>query len=601
MPVALPFPEITTFNQGQDPIVKTLQVCYQGQPYRDGIWATLYTDSQAIDQGITDEQGQLQILGALPNDILKVVSQDGTLWAAKNTPLTNTIQMHLDTLADTVLAQRVAEKAAFTKTEITADMILALGDQGLAHATTNTDPLPYLRLWPSGGTSLDGLRLVVDRTTPADVLAYALTGADHSGSAGVLDYVTDDNNFQTQVNFIPPAKAGQARVVGLHQNTQVIDINVDYRLQQANNISQTTIFANDGNLKLFIEPDSLPVNTVHFLTASPWGLPGSLPTGLAIAGEAYELTASANVINLAKPAVLTLRYDQTISETFTNLAIYRWDFGTATWQHLGGSHNLAYREVSTTTLNLGLYALLGTPNNSRSRGAVGADSANEVNPCGPITLPPVNQPPQPPSNPAPANNTTHTATDLSLTWHGGDPDMSDVVTYTVALGQSNPPPITATTTLTSTAVSGLIAGSTYYWQITASDGLSSTVGPIWQFTTAENKPPVNQPPYLPTVIFPTDGLTHTATDLSLTWHGDDPDGDVVTYTVALGQNNPPPITATSTLTSYAVGGLAAGSTYYWQITATDGLSSTVGSVWQFATAANKPPDQRSIYLPIAIK
>ncbi len=148
-------------------------------------------------------------------------------------------------------------------------------------------------------------------------------------------------------------------VFGSHTG-QFIDLNVDYRLQHAMNISDTTLFGNDGNFKLDLESDSLTQSEVHFLIASPWGLPGPPPAGLDIIGEAYEITAANNVTGFTKPALLRFRYDAEAGAVFENLAIYRWDYNAGAWQSLGGEIDSEQQQVFTTTTNLGLYALLGS-------------------------------------------------------------------------------------------------------------------------------------------------------------------------------------------------------------------------------------------------
>ncbi len=70
-----------------------------------------------------------------------------------------------------------------------------------------------------------------------------------------------------------------------------------------------------------------------------------------------------------------------------------------------------------------------------------------------------------------------------LRWHGGDNDGDDV-TYTLAFGDENPPPIiTSTQATVYTCPTTLELGRRYYWQITATDGISSVISPIYLFTT----------------------------------------------------------------------------------------------------------------------
>lgn len=89
-----------------------------------------------------------------------------------------------------------------------------------------------------------------------------------------------------------------------------------------------------------------------------------------------------------------------------------------------------------------------------------------------------------PSDPAPSLDATDQPATLMLSWQGGDLD-NDAVTYAIAFGTSNPPPLAATEQTATTYFPGILnTETTYYWQITASDkdGLN-TVGPVWHFTT----------------------------------------------------------------------------------------------------------------------
>ena len=211
----------------------------------------------------------------------------------------------------------------------------------------------------------------------------------------------------------------------------------------------------------------------------------------------------------------------------------------------------------------------------------------------PITftlLPPPNQVPDAPFNPNPAHSAIDVPTDQVLSWQGSDPDGQPLY-YDVAFGTSSPPPVVASgETLTTYNPGQLDTDTTYYWRITVSDGLSSTVGSIWSFDTALTAAP-NRAPETPYKPNPSDGLSDVPTDKRLVWQSDDPDRDPVTYTVALGTNDPPPVVATDLSTNrYNPPTLAAGTTYFWRITATDGMSTTVGPVWSFRTApANYPP------------
>ncbi len=343
VPAVLPFPIVTTTNVGNDPKPFTLQVCHNGTPYQAGTWVTLTkTKGTAMDQGLTDEiAGHIEILGATGTDSLKIVSLDGALSADRQ-----------------------------------VDQILSIGylelnpNASSALATQSVTTGPYLRLSPTTSNgNLDGLLLVVTQTLSTDNLKYALTGPDQIGPANiVIPYNFEQKQHEVSAFFIPPALSGYANVYGTH-NGQFIDLNVDYRLQQTLNISDTNLFSNDGNLKLHLEPGSFPLAEVHFLIASPWGLPSPLPTGLAAVGEVYEITASGNMTTLEKPAVLTFHYDSETMAGFDSesVTIYQWDPATATWHPMDTDHSPDDQEVSTVMTDLGVYALLGNLSEITSR------------------------------------------------------------------------------------------------------------------------------------------------------------------------------------------------------------------------------------------
>ncbi len=106
----------------------------------------------------------------------------------------------------------------------------------------------------------------------------------------------------------------------------------------------------------------------------------------------------------------------------------------------------------------------------------------------------------------------------------------------------------------------------------------------------------NQPPYTPGCPSPIDNDTQISLTPTLTWCGDDPDGDTVTYTVTarvLGAHWTD-WCANTTNPSCAPGTLQPNTTYEWQVTANDGVNPAVtGPVWAFTTGdgggTNQPP------------
>ena len=105
-----------------------------------------------------------------------------------------------------------------------------------------------------------------------------------------------------------------------------------------------------------------------------------------------------------------------------------------------------------------------------------------INPSG------INNPPNTPKNPLPADNAMTQPASLVLSWVGGDPD-GDPVTYDVYLGLSPTSMAFKGNRTTTTYSTGILNASTkYYWKIVAKDNKGAiTQGPVWKFSTAPTK------------------------------------------------------------------------------------------------------------------
>ena len=208
---------------------------------------------------------------------------------------------------------------------------------------------------------------------------------------------------------------------------------------------------------------------------------------------------------------------------------------------------------------------------------------------------PANQAPQVVS-PSPSDGATGVRPGQVLGWVGVDDD-GDPLTYAVACGTVPYPwPIVDITTRTSYTPT-LSLGTKYYWAIAATDGITTVVSPVWEFTT-------DYPPYITDrhpgydcaaypYPYPSTADWLVPTTQILSWSAVDSDSDPLTYTVALGTSDPPPAVATTTLTYYTPT-LDVGITYYWVLTVTDGLSDVGSPVWCF-TVANRA------YLPVVLR
>jgi TolB protein len=107
----------------------------------------------------------------------------------------------------------------------------------------------------------------------------------------------------------------------------------------------------------------------------------------------------------------------------------------------------------------------------------------------------------------------------------------------------------------------------------------------------------NQPPTAPVAITPKTGSDTLKTTLTLRWKATDPNRDSLTYDVALFQDGiTTPIMATSAqkTDSLQLKNLNYNTTYYWQVTANDGVNSVKSAVFTFRTRAF--PDLPYVYV-----
>jgi formylglycine-generating enzyme required for sulfatase activity len=103
-----------------------------------------------------------------------------------------------------------------------------------------------------------------------------------------------------------------------------------------------------------------------------------------------------------------------------------------------------------------------------------------------FSSPPINNLPNVPTSPSPANTATNQSITTSLTWIGGDID-GDSVTYDVYFESNDISPdvlVSNDQSTTSFNPGTLTYNTIYYWQVIAMDEHGSTTnGPIWSFTT----------------------------------------------------------------------------------------------------------------------
>lgn len=114
--------------------------------------------------------------------------------------------------------------------------------------------------------------------------------------------------------------------------------------------------------------------------------------------------------------------------------------------------------------------------------------------------------------------------------------------------------------------------------------------------------PYNNPPYTPSNPNPPNNETGVGINITLSWSGGDPDGDVVRYDIYFGPSASPPLVASDVYESYYTvpTALAFNTQYWWRIVARDPEGLTGNSpVWTFTTmAGDTTPPISAITSPI---
>jgi len=169
-------------------------------------------------------------------------------------------------------------------------------------------------------------------------------------------------------------------------------------------------------------------------------------------------------------------------------------------------------------------------------------------------------PPYTPNNAIPQNGSTNISINADLSWIGGDPDPDDIATYDMYLGTTSPPlKVASNQSNTSYNPVTMNYGTQYYWRIVAWDNHNvTTAGPLWNFITEENDPPIANDDYvvvnedsvnnkINVLVNDSDPNGHSLKITSVTQpvHGlSSTNGDYVYYTPGANYNGPDSFTYT---------------------------------------------------------
>jgi hypothetical protein len=242
---------------------------------------------------------------------------------------------------------------------------------------------------------------------------------------------------------------------------------------------------------------------------------------------------------------------------------------------------------------------LGVPAGTRSNCAVGALDANTcdadsrlvLNNTAPVVANFRQSPAAPPGafvKVSPANQGEINVAAVLLSWESAPFAVSYEYCYDTTNNDACDGPWLATTAISAQAT-GLIPGTTYYWQVRALNAYGETHangGVWWRFS---------RQPQLPGFflkIAPNNGAVNQPVSVTLSWQASN-DAASYEYCYDTTNNSACDVSwAPTTATSALVSGLSPGTVFYWQVRAvnpTGSVEANSGAWWSFGTSAGGLP------------
>ncbi|MCP4288512.1 MAG: VCBS repeat-containing protein [Gammaproteobacteria bacterium] len=332
------WPEVETPpDPGPSAPPKHLTVYGPQGSYWGAIVALYKQDARVIGQGFTNNNGRLNIFGAIEGDTIRAASFDGGLAGS-------------------------ATVGSGTNLNLTMNPVGGLSVQ-------TSGGIPHLRIVAEPSLNPSQVDLFISLEgfgAGADPSVTITEPGSETGQTPHLSYSPTTGTWGGQINFSATKQGlGRVRAVG-EVNGSLVRLQSTYRLQRALNNQDHEIYSNDGNLSLHLDSGSLPGNDAYLVVTPPGAIPGPLPPGKVLVGDVYDVTASGALVTLEKPSILKLHYDGELvagsPALRTELSIYRWDPNSQTWQEISSTLNLDQEVRVAPVTILGMYALLGLPN-----------------------------------------------------------------------------------------------------------------------------------------------------------------------------------------------------------------------------------------------
>ena len=354
-------------------------------------------------------------------------------------------------------------------------------------------------------------------------------------------------------------------------NTNSITTNT-FTVQQGSTFLQGTVTYSDTTA-IFIAPNGLVPNLLYTCTITTGAKDLA---GIALASS-YVWTF--NTIAAATPT-LVAPLNGAVSQAVNPTLIWNAVAGASTYRlQVSTSNSFAstvYDDSARTNTSQAITGLtIGTTYywrvNSKISGGTSAYSdvwsfTTIAAPAAPVLI-------------APVDAAINISTSPTLSWNAS----TGAATYRLQVALDNSFASTiyddSTRTNTSQAITGLTAGTIYYWRVDAKNVAGTSAYSSRSFTTIA--------PGTPTLLSPVNGAISQATNPTLIWNAV-PGAD--TYRLQVSTSNSFASTvyddSTRTIASQAITGLTVGTTYYWRVNSKiSGVTSAYSDIWSFTTIA----------------
>jgi hypothetical protein len=306
-----------------------IHVTGYGLPAKGAMVAVVRSNGEVLNQGLTDDAGQITIRGAHDND--NIIVSIGNSSAASTIHCTPSLQEEQSQLESQEI---IIQPDPFT---LAINMVPLSNDSIQVQVKPSID-LPYppqAQLWQEGSSQ------------PIQVpLSYDSGLGLYIGQA-ILNTTLDLRGY-TRVNAADSLGGTVARIVL-------------FSVQTVNPIGTTKLTSSDGQLEIFLQEGSLIGNPV--VSIQPTDQVNLTQGELTVKGKSYSITTSNGEYTLQQPATLNIYYSNNQLKLLQSegFGLYQWDASNGIWILISTATDLKHQFVSAQITELGTFAVMALP------------------------------------------------------------------------------------------------------------------------------------------------------------------------------------------------------------------------------------------------